>query len=154
MCLSQILRSFLLTGTGEIRSKLFTWTASPETITWRCRFHLQRSRYFDIVRYKLILFSHWTNENRRLKFLFSYEFYLRTPKRVSSKCYFLIDNILFDLIDFGGLIHEETDGIPLGMNCQYYWTTILYSYEAEFIQRIPKTKNIYQSFNFTFLVTQ
>ena len=55
---------------------------------------------------------------------------------------FLIDNIF---VEFGGLIFQQTVGIPMGTNCAPLLADLfLYSYEAEFIQNLlkDKTKNI------------
>ena len=45
---------------------------------------------------------------------------------------FLIDNIF---VEFGGLVFQQTIGIPMGTNCAPLLADLfLYSYEAEFIQ--------------------
>ena len=63
---------------------------------------------------------------------------------------FLIDNIY---VEFGGVIFQQTIGIPMGTNCAPLLADLfLYTYEAEFIQNLiaRKQKNIAQSFNFTY----
>ena len=63
---------------------------------------------------------------------------------------FLIDNIY---VEFGGVIFQQTIGIPMGTNCAPLLADLfLYTYEAEFIQYLiaRKQKNIAQSFNFTY----
>ena len=63
---------------------------------------------------------------------------------------FLIDNIF---VEFGGLVFQQTIGIPMGTNCAPLLADLfLYSYEAEFIQGLmqKKQKKLAQSFNFSF----
>ena len=64
---------------------------------------------------------------------------------------FLIDNIF---VEFGGLIFQQTVGIPMGTNCAPLLADLfLHSYEAEFIQNLlkdKKKKHLAKSFNFTF----
>ena len=65
---------------------------------------------------------------------------------------FMIDSIH---VMFGGLVLQQTVGIPMGSNCAPLLADLLfYSYEADFIQELvkkkPKTK-LARSFNFTFL---
>ena len=64
---------------------------------------------------------------------------------------FLIDNIF---VEFGGLVYQQTVGIPMGTNCAPLLADLfLYSYEAEFIQNLLKDKNkkhLAKFFNFTF----
>ena len=63
---------------------------------------------------------------------------------------FLIDNIF---VECGGQVFQQTVGIPMGTNCAPLLADLfLYSYEAEFIQHLMKTKQkkLAQSFNFTF----
>ena len=63
---------------------------------------------------------------------------------------FLIDNIY---VEFGGVIFQQTIGIPMGTNCAPLLADLfLYTYEAEFIKKLlaQKQKNIAQSFNFTY----
>ena len=64
---------------------------------------------------------------------------------------FLIDNIF---VEFGGLIFQQTVGIPMGTNCAPLLADLfLYSYEAEFLQNLlkdKKKKHLAKSFNFTF----
>ena len=65
---------------------------------------------------------------------------------------FLIDNI-FDM--FGGLVFQQTVGIPMGTNYAPLLTYLfLYSYEAYFIQGLVKKneKKLARSFNFTFYI--
>ena len=64
---------------------------------------------------------------------------------------FLIDNIF---VIFGGLVFQQTVGIPMGTNCTPLLVDLfLYSYEAYFIQRLLKEneKKLARSFSFTFL---
>jgi len=63
---------------------------------------------------------------------------------------FLIDNIF---VEFGGELFQQTVGIPMGTNCAPLLADLfLYSYEAEFIQRLLKQgdKKLACSFNFTY----
>ena len=63
---------------------------------------------------------------------------------------FLIDNIF---VVFGGRVFQQTIGIPMGTNCAPLLADLfLYSYEAEFIQKLltNKQKKLAASFNFTF----
>ena len=64
---------------------------------------------------------------------------------------FLIDNIF---VEFGGLIFQQTIGIPMGTNCAPLLADLfLHSYEAEFIQSLlkdKKKKHLAKFFNFTF----
>ena len=62
---------------------------------------------------------------------------------------FLIDNIY---VEFGGVLFQQTVGIPMGTNCAPLLADVfLYSYEAEFIQKLLKRgdKKLASSFNFT-----
>ena len=65
---------------------------------------------------------------------------------------FMIDNIN---VMFGGLVLQQTVGIPMGSNCAPLLADLLfYSYEADFIQGLLKKKTktkLARSFNFTFL---
>jgi hypothetical protein len=63
---------------------------------------------------------------------------------------FLIDNIF---VMFGGRVFQQTVGIPMCTNCAPLLADLsLYSYEADFIQRLVKKneKKLARSFNFTF----
>ena len=63
---------------------------------------------------------------------------------------FLIDNIF---VVFGHVVFQQTVGVPMGTNCAPLLADLfLYSYEAEFMQKIRKSKdkNLVRSFNFTF----
>ena len=63
---------------------------------------------------------------------------------------FLIDNIF---VEFGGQVFQQTIGIPMGTNCAPLLADLfLYSYEAEFIQKLisQKKKNVALSFNHTY----
>ena len=73
-----------------------------------------------------------------------------TENDIISMVNFLIDNIY---VEFGGMIFQQTIGIPMGTNCAPLLADLfLYTYEAEFIQKLiaQKQKNIAQSFNFTY----
>ena len=62
----------------------------------------------------------------------------------------LIDNIF---VEFGGRIFQQTIGIPMGTNCAPLLANLsLYSYEAEFVQRLLQAgkKHLAQQFNFTY----
>jgi hypothetical protein len=49
---------------------------------------------------------------------------------------FFIDNIF---VFFGGRVFQQTVGIPMGTNCApLFADLLLYSYEADFIQGLPK----------------
>ena len=51
---------------------------------------------------------------------------------------FLIDNICVEL---GGHVHQQTVGIPMGTNCAPLVADLfLYSYEADFVQHLLKSK--------------
>ena len=64
--------------------------------------------------------------------------------------HFLIDNVF---VEFGGLIFQQTVGIPMGTYCALLLADLfLYSYEAEFIQNLlkdKKKKHRAKFFNFT-----
>ena len=63
---------------------------------------------------------------------------------------YLIDNIF---VEFGGRLFQQTSGIPMGTNCAPFLADMfLYSYEAEFVQSLPKAgkKHLAQQFNFTY----
>ena len=63
---------------------------------------------------------------------------------------FLIDNIF---VVFGGMVFQQTIGIPMGTNCAPLLADLfLYSYEAEFVQNLlsNKQKKLAACFNFTF----
>jgi hypothetical protein len=53
---------------------------------------------------------------------------------------------------FGGLVFQQTVGIPMSTNCVLLFYLFLYSYEADFIQGFLKKteKKLTRSFNFTF----
>ena len=62
----------------------------------------------------------------------------------------LIDNIF---VEFGGLVFQQTIGIPMGTKCAPLLADlILYSFKVEFIKGLVQKgeKKIAQSFNFTF----
>jgi hypothetical protein len=64
----------------------------------------------------------------------------------------LIDNIF---VVFGGKVFQQTVGIPMGTNCAPLLADLfLYSYEAEFMQNLQKSKctdkKLVRSFNFTY----
>ena len=62
----------------------------------------------------------------------------------------LIDNIF---VIFGGLVFQQTVGIPMGTNCAPLLAHLfLYSYQADLIQGLLKKneKKLARSFNFTF----
>ena len=63
---------------------------------------------------------------------------------------YLIDNIF---VEFGGRIFQQTIGIPVGTDCAPLLANLfLYSYEAEFVQRLLQAgkKHLAQQFNFTY----
>ena len=73
-----------------------------------------------------------------------------TEQDIVGMLEFLIDNIF---VEFGGLIFQQTIGIPMGTNCAPLLADLfLYSYEAEFIQSLRKKgeKSLARSFNFTY----
>ena len=62
----------------------------------------------------------------------------------------LIDNIY---VVFGDKVFQQTVGIPMGTNCAPLLADLfLYTYEAEFMQNLQKSKNknLVKSFNFTY----
>ena len=64
---------------------------------------------------------------------------------------FLIDNIF---VVFDGKIFQQTIGMLMGTNCALILPDpFLYSYEAEFIQRLLKSskKKLAQCFNFSYM---
>ena len=65
---------------------------------------------------------------------------------------FMIDSIH---VMFGGLVLQQTVGIPMGSNCAPLLADLLfYSYEADFIQELVKKRTktkLARSFDFTFL---
>ena len=102
------------------------------------------------------------NGNRRYKFLVLHPLgnYFVKDKTDSNTKYneeaiirmlnFLIDNIF---VVFGGTVFQQTIGIPMGTNCAPLLADLfLYSYEAEFVQKLlsNKQKTLAASFNFTF----
>ena len=73
-----------------------------------------------------------------------------TEDDIIQKLNFLIDNIF---VVFVGRVFQQTIGIPMGTNCAPLLADLfLYSYEAEFVQRLlaNKQKKLAASFNFTF----
>ena len=63
---------------------------------------------------------------------------------------FLIDNIF---VQFGRRVFQQTIGIPMGTNCAPLLAHLfLYSYEADFLERLlkQKQKQLAQSFNSSF----
>ena len=63
---------------------------------------------------------------------------------------FLIDNIF---VQCGGLVFQQTIGIPMGTNCAPLLADLfLHSYEAEFLQGLlqKKYRKLAQTFNFSF----
>ena len=65
---------------------------------------------------------------------------------------FLIDNI-HAFVVFGGTVFQQTIGISMRTNCAPLLADLfLYSYEAEFVQKLlsNKQKTLSASFNFSF----
>ena len=63
---------------------------------------------------------------------------------------FLIDNIF---VTFGGLVFQQSIGIPMGTNCAPLLADLfLHSYEAEFLEGLvqKKDRKLAQAFNFSF----
>jgi hypothetical protein len=63
---------------------------------------------------------------------------------------FLVDNIY---VFFGDQVFQQSVGIPMGTNCTPLLTDLfLYSYEAEFVQKLlwNNNKKLVVSFNHTF----
>ena len=106
---------------------------------------------------------YYKNGNRRYKFLVlghDQTYFVKnhtdsknkyTETDIVKMLEFLIDNIF---VEFGGLMFQQTVGIPMGTNCAPLLADLfLYSYEAEFIQNLlkdKKKKHLAKSFNFTF----
>ena len=72
-----------------------------------------------------------------------------TEDNIISMLEYLIDNIF---VEFGGHVFQQSIGIPMGTNCAPLLADLfLYSYEAEFLQKLGKKKHRgAKSFNFTF----
>jgi len=73
-----------------------------------------------------------------------------TEDDIYSMLEFLIDNIF---VVFGQQVFQQTVGIPMGTNCAPLLADLcLYSYEAEFMQKLltSNKKTVAKSFNFTF----
>ena len=73
-----------------------------------------------------------------------------TEVEVKGMLEFLIDNIF---VMFGDQVFQQTIGIPMGTNCAPLLADLfLYSYEAEFIQKLlsQKKKKLAVAFNLTF----
>ena len=72
-----------------------------------------------------------------------------TEEEVIQMLEILIDNIF---VQFGGLVFQQTIGIPMGTNCAPLLADLfLHSYEAEFIERLLKSnKKLAVSFNLSF----
>ena len=102
------------------------------------------------------------NGSRRYKFLVIHplgNYFVREHTDSSNKyteddiiqmLNFLIDNIF---VVFGGRVFQQTIGIPMGTNCAPLLADLfLYSYEAEYMQRLlsNKQKKLAACFNFTF----
>ena len=102
------------------------------------------------------------NGNRRYKFLVIHHlgnYFVKdhtssknkyTEDDIIKMLNFLIDNIF---VVFGGIVFQQTIGIPMGTNCAPLLADLfLYSYEAEYIQHLisNKQKKLAASFNFTF----
>ena len=69
---------------------------------------------------------------------------------IKSMSGFLIDNIY---VVFGDWVFQQSIGIPMGTNCALLLADLLlYSYEAEFVQKLLRDNNktIVVSFNHTF----
>jgi hypothetical protein len=65
---------------------------------------------------------------------------------------FLVDNIYVPVV-FGDQIFQQSIGIPMGTNCAPLLADLfLYSYKAEFVQRLlqDKNKELAVSFNYTY----
>ena len=73
-----------------------------------------------------------------------------TEVEVINMVHFIVDNIF---VEFGGYIYQQIVGIPMGTNCAPLLADLfLYSYEADFVQHLQKSKSRKQrkSFNLTF----
>ena len=73
-----------------------------------------------------------------------------TEVEVINMVNFLVHNIF---AEFGGYIYQQIVGIPMGTNCAPLLADLfLYSYEADFVQHLQKSKSRKQrkSFNLTF----
>ena len=73
-----------------------------------------------------------------------------TEVDIKNMLEFLIDNIF---VMFGDQVFQQTVGIPMGTNCAPLLADLfLYSYEADFIQKLlnQKKKKLAVSFNLTF----
>lgn len=73
-----------------------------------------------------------------------------TETEIIEMLNFLIDNIF---VTFGGLVFQQTIGIPMGTNCAPLLADLfLHSYEAEFLEGLvqKKDRKLAQAFNFSF----
>ena len=73
-----------------------------------------------------------------------------TEDDITKMLEFLIDNIF---VVFGNQVFQQTVGIPMGTNCAPLLADLfLFSYEADFIQRLfsSNEKTVAKSFNFTY----
>ena len=62
-----------------------------------------------------------------------------TEVEVNNMVNFLVDNICVEL---GGYIYQQIVGIPMGTNCAPLLADLfLYSYEADFVQHLQKSKS-------------
>ena len=62
-----------------------------------------------------------------------------TEVEVINMVNFLVDNIFVEL---GGYIYQQIVGIPMGTNCAPLLADLfLYSYEADFVQHLQKSKS-------------
>ena len=98
-----------------------------------------RYRYIVVGREKTYFVKH--NSESKQKY---------TEEDVIKMLEFLIDNIF---VQFGGLVFQQTIGIPMGTNCAPLLADLfLHSYEAEFIEGLlrNKEKKLARSFNSSF----
>ena len=94
-----------------------------------------RRRYQYLVINKATDSGYFVKEYSNSKFKY-------TENDIISMVNFLIDNIY---VEFGGVIFQQTIGIPMGTFCAPLLADLfLYTYEAEFIQKLipQKQKNI------------
>ena len=103
------------------------------------------------------------NDTRKYKFLviwkqdtyfvrhYSDSPYKYSEADIKSMLGFLVDNIY---VVFGSQVFQQTIGIPMGTNCAPLLADLfLYSYEAEFVQKLLRDNNkkLAVSFNHTFI---
>ena len=121
---------------------IHNWKKDWKSLIHRCfskKNDEKRYKYIVVGREKTYFVKHRSESKNKY-----------TEEEVIQMLEFFIDNIF---VQFGGLVFQQTIGIPMGTNCAPLLADLfLHSYEAEFIERLLKSNNkkLTVSFNLSF----